>query len=109
MKNFKISIALDSIFIFISAFFLTYAIIRYNGVTFTLSLIISVIIPLLLSFLYLVFILFKKQSNYIKVSEETLKENYEKVTPNERKNEMSKIKNLYIRMKEITRGEEHGK
>ena len=51
----------------------------------------------------------KEEKPKIKVTEEALEENYEKVTPNERKSEMSKIKNLYIRMKEISRGEERGK
>jgi len=51
----------------------------------------------------------KEEKPKIKVTEEALEENYEKVTPNERKSEMSKIKKLYTRMKEIARGEEHGK
>lgn len=51
----------------------------------------------------------KEEKHKFKVSEEDLEANYEKVAPNERKSEMSKIKNLYTRMKEIARGEEHGK
>ncbi len=75
MKNFKISILLDSVFIFISSFFLIYAIIRYNGVSFVPSLIFSVLLSLLLSFIFLVFTLFKKQNSLIKESEKSRMQN----------------------------------
>lgn len=50
-----------------------------------------------------------KEEHKVKVSEEELEKNYERVTPNERKSEVSKIRMLYTRMKEISRGEDNEK
>ncbi len=69
MKNFKASIFFDCFFIFISAFFFSFAIIRYNRVNFTPSLIFSVLIALVLSLSYLIFIILKKQSAFYKEEE----------------------------------------
>ena len=70
MKNFKISITFDSLFIFVSAFFLFYAIIRYNGVNFLLSLTLSVLISLALGGAWTVFSLIKKDKQGVKLTEE---------------------------------------
>ena len=70
MKNFKISITFDSLFIFVSAFFLFYAIIRYSGVNFIPSLTLSILISLALGVVWTVFSLIKKDKQGIKLAEE---------------------------------------
>ena len=69
MKNFKATIFFDCFFIFISAFFFCFAIIRYSRVNFAPSLIFSVLIALTLSLSYVVFIVLTKQSAFYKEEE----------------------------------------
>ncbi len=70
MKNLKLSIVFDSVFIFISAFFMAFALIRYNGGKFITSLIFSILISLVLAFLYLIFIILNKDKCAIKLDDE---------------------------------------
>jgi hypothetical protein len=70
MKNLKLSIAVDSLFIFISCFFLAYAVIRYSGTSFAPSLIFSVLISLVLGFLFLLYIIIKNDKSSVKLNEE---------------------------------------
>ena len=70
MKNLKLSIALDSLFIFISAFFLTFAVIRYSGARFALSLVLSILISLLLGCIFLVYLIVRNDKSSLKLNEE---------------------------------------
>ncbi|MBO5851949.1 MAG: hypothetical protein J6R29_06420 [Clostridia bacterium] len=59
MKKIKFYLLADGFFIFFALFFVFYAIIKYNGATFTLSLILSSLISVLLTCAFLFFTIIK--------------------------------------------------
>lgn len=50
-----------------------------------------------------------KKETKLKVTEEELKDNYGQISATERKKEVSRVRDVYKKIKEITRGDEHGK
>ncbi|MBO5926343.1 MAG: hypothetical protein J6Q38_02130, partial [Clostridia bacterium] len=70
MKNFKISTLIDAFFLFFASFFLLYAIFLYKVGGFILSLTLSSILSVLISSLYVIYVLLKTEKTKTEIYNE---------------------------------------